>query len=67
MTIVPPADWLERLIRPIDDHDAAGVGGTYQETDPLLDKVRQRRKLPEIGQVDTVGLVVTDGLDFSGA
>ncbi len=38
---IPPHDWLEQLVRSIDEHDAAGAGGTYKETDPLLDEIRQ--------------------------
>jgi len=26
---VPPRDWLERLVRAIDCHDAVGAGGTF--------------------------------------
>ena len=58
---VPPEDWLERLIEAIDRHDAACVGGTYEETDPLLHDMNRRRKFPETEQVDTVGLVVFAG------
>lgn len=38
---IPPQDWLEQLVRSIDEHGAAGAGGTYKETDPLLDEIRQ--------------------------
>jgi GT2 family glycosyltransferase len=58
---VPPPNWLEQLTEAIDRHDAAGVGGTYQETDPFLHEVRQRRGLPDIEQCDTTGLVGTGG------
>jgi glycosyltransferase involved in cell wall biosynthesis len=58
---IPPEDWVERLIRAIDKYDAAGVGGTYQETDPLLHDIRLRRKIPETEQVDAIGLVGIGG------
>jgi len=58
---LPPEDWLERLIQAIDCFDAAGAGGTYQETDPLLDAIRKRRILPKTEEIDTTGLVGTGG------
>lgn len=44
---IPPEDWLEHLIQAIDEHGAAGAGGTFQETDPFLIEVRRRRELLE--------------------
>lgn len=58
---VPPPDWLERLIRAIDRYDAAGSGGTFRETDPLLMAKRLRRKIPDTEQVDTAGWVGNTG------
>ncbi|MGQ0736158.1 MAG: glycosyltransferase [Acidobacteriota bacterium] len=51
---VPPDDWLERLIEAIDREGAAGAGGTFAETDPLLIqsrriRERQRRGPPVAG------------------
>lgn len=61
MTAYHLEDWLERLIRAIDRYDSAGAGGTYKETDPLLYDIRLRQKIPDIEQVDTVGLVGIGG------
>ncbi len=58
---IPPPDWLERLIRAIDLHDAAGAGGTFEETDPLLRAKRQRRGFPTTEQLDTAGWVGNAG------
>jgi glycosyltransferase involved in cell wall biosynthesis len=38
---IPPHDWIEQLVRAIDEHDAAGAGGTFQETDLFRDEIRQ--------------------------
>lgn len=58
---VPPPDWLERLIAALDRYDAAVAGGTFQETDPLLDAIRRRRPLPVTEQIDQGGLVGNTG------
>jgi glycosyltransferase involved in cell wall biosynthesis len=58
---IPPEDWLERLIEAIDKHDAAGAGGTFRETDPLLQDIRERRQFSDVEQVDTFGLVGNGG------
>ena len=58
---VPSENWLEYLILTIDKYDADGVGGTYQEVDPLLHAARLRRKIPEIEQLDNLGLVGAGG------
>lgn len=58
---VPPPDWLERLIRAIDLGDAAGAGGTFEETDPLLRAKQLRRRFPTEERTDTAGLVGNSG------
>ncbi|WHZ23256.1 MAG: Glycosyl transferase, family 2 [Nitrospira sp.] len=58
---IPPEDWLERLIAALDRHDAAAAGGTFQETDPLLDAIRRRNPLPTMEQLDPGGLVGNGG------
>lgn len=58
---IPPPDWLKRLIRAIDRHDAAGAGGSFRETDPLLRSKRLRRGVPETEHVDTGGWVGNTG------
>lgn len=58
---IPPEDWLERLIAALDRHDAAAAGGTFQETDPLLDAIRRRTPLPDTEQIDAGGLVGNSG------
>ena len=57
----PHEDWLERLVKAIDKYDAAGAGGTYEETDPLLQNLRLLKIVPDTEQVDTIGLVGTGG------
>jgi GT2 family glycosyltransferase len=52
---VPPPDWLERLVDAIDRYDAAGAGGTFHETDPLLASKRARRRFPREETVDEAG------------
>lgn len=58
---VPPPDWLENLIRVMDDYEADGAGGTLRETDQLLHEQKMRRGFPtEIG-IDTMGWVADTG------
>ncbi len=59
--VVPGEDWLEQLVNAIDRYDAAVAGGTFQESDPLLDAIRRRKPLPMVEQVDDVGLVGNGG------
>jgi GT2 family glycosyltransferase len=56
-----PPDWLERLVRAIDRYDAAAAGGTYQETDLLLNAIRRRHPVPVTEQLDPGGLVGNAG------
>jgi GT2 family glycosyltransferase len=42
-------------------YDAAGAGGTFQESDPLLADIRQRHPLPTTMQLDVIGLVGNGG------
>ena len=58
---IPPPDWLERLVTALDRHDAAVAGGTFQETNPLLDAIRRRNSLPMDEQLDPGGLVGNGG------
>lgn len=58
---VPPPDWLERLVAALDRHSAAVAGGTFQETDPLLNAIRCRNSLPPVEQLDPGGLVGNTG------
>lgn len=59
--VIPPVDWLERLVGALDRFDAAATGGTFEETDPLLDAIRRRNPFPDREQVDTGGLVGNSG------
>lgn len=58
---IAPSDWLERLVQAIDRYDAAAAGGTYRETDGLLDAIRWRNPMPITEQVDAGGLVGNAG------
>lgn len=58
---IPPPNWLECLVRAIDRYDAAGAGGSFQETDSLLRAKRLRRGFPGTEQVDTTGWVGNAG------
>jgi GT2 family glycosyltransferase len=58
---IAPPDWLERLVQAIDRHGAAAAGGTYRETDGLLDAIRRRNPMPNTEQVDAGGLVGNAG------
>lgn len=58
---VPPPDWLERLVEAVDAFDAAGAGGSYDETDGLLQDIRRRRLYPDRSQIDPGGLVGVGG------
>lgn len=58
---IPLPDWLERLVAALDRHQAAVAGGTFQETDPLLDAIRRRTPLTDQEQIDKGGLVGNGG------
>ena len=58
---IAPPDWLERLIRALARHAAVVAGGTYRETDPLLDAIRRRHPMPLDEQLDPGGLVGNAG------
>lgn len=58
---IPPDDWLERLIKALDANGADMAGGTFQETDPLLDAIRRRRPMPDRVVLDTGGWVGNGG------
>ena len=58
---IAPPDWLERLVQAIDRYGAAAAGGTYRETDALLDDVRRRNPMPITEQVDQGALVGNAG------
>ena len=58
---IPPDDWLERLIQAFDAYGAHVAGGTFQETDPLLDAIRRRRPMPDRILLDTGGWVGNSG------
>ncbi|MBS0169076.1 MAG: glycosyltransferase family 2 protein [Nitrospira sp.] len=58
---IPPPDWLERLVAALDRHTAAVAGGTFIETDPLLDAIRRLNSLPAVEQLDPGGLVGNTG------
>ncbi|MBA3753582.1 MAG: glycosyltransferase family 2 protein [Nitrospira sp.] len=56
---IPPPDWLGRLVAALDRHQATAAGGTFQETDPLLDAIRHRHPLPDTEQIDRGGWSAT--------
>jgi glycosyltransferase involved in cell wall biosynthesis len=45
--VVPGCDWLEIFIKTIDEYNADVVSSNYLETDPFLNDIRERRKLPK--------------------
>ena len=58
---VPAPDWLASLVGAVDGRRAAGAGGSYVETDPLLQDIRARRALPAEACEDPGGLVGVGG------
>lgn len=58
---LPPKNWLESLINAIDNYQADGAGGTYEETDSLLIDRRKRQNFPDVEMEDTLGLVGAGG------
>lgn len=54
---IPPEDWLETLVRIMDEYNVDGVGGTHEETDTLLRDQRLRRKIPSVLIIDDTKLV----------
>jgi glycosyltransferase involved in cell wall biosynthesis len=57
----PPPDWLERLVNAMDKYDAAGAGGPFEETDPLLFHIRKRYPSSDQEQLDTEGFAGNGG------
>jgi len=58
---VYPPDWLERLITALDKYDSAGAGGTFVDTDSLLQDLRLRRQFPTEEGIDTANHVGNGG------
>ena len=58
---IPPDDWVEKFVAGHRKHNAGVVGGTFVETDSLLQDVRKRRKFPEVEVVDDQGWVGNGG------
>jgi len=58
---VPPPEWIETLLEAIETFQADGAGGSYLETDPLLNQIRSRMHYPTEPVIDTTGLVGIGG------
>jgi O-antigen biosynthesis protein len=58
---IPPREWLARMIDALDTTGSDGVGGSFIESDPLLNEVRSLRPLPATQIVDGFGLVGNSG------
>ena len=58
---LPPDDWLERLATTLERYKADIVGGTYEESDPLLADRRNRRAYPAADCIDHSGFVGAGG------
>ncbi|MBK7256457.1 MAG: glycosyltransferase [Ignavibacteriae bacterium] len=58
---VPPPDWLASMVSALDETDADCAGGSFLETDPLLNDVRNTRPLPCERVLDGFGLVGNSG------
>lgn len=58
---VPPPEWLERLIGAVDRFGADAAGGTYEESDPLLQEIRALTPCHAEEGIDRAGLVGNGG------
>lgn len=58
---VPPPDWLASMVAALDETGAECAGGSFLETDPLLNDVRSTRPLPCERVLDGFGLVGNSG------
>lgn len=58
---VPEPDWLASLVEAADEWGADGAGGTYAESDPMLEDMRARRPTPGAPCLDPGGLVGIGG------
>ncbi len=58
---VPPPEWLASMVAALDETGADGAGGSFIETDPLLNAIRTTRPLPRERVLDGAGLVGNTG------
>lgn len=58
---IPAPEWLAGLVSAVDAWKADGAGGTYVETDPMLQDLRARRPVPAETCADPGGLVGIGG------
>lgn len=58
---IPAPEWLAGLVGAVDAWKADGAGGTYVETDPMLQDLRARRPMPAEICADPGGLVGIGG------
>jgi glycosyltransferase involved in cell wall biosynthesis len=58
---VPPPEWLASMISALDETGADCAGGSFIESDPLLNDVRTTRPLPCERILDGLGLVGNSG------
>lgn len=58
---VPPREWLADMLAALDATGADGAGGSFIESDPLLQEVRSLRPVPTHQVLDGFGLVGNSG------
>jgi glycosyltransferase involved in cell wall biosynthesis len=58
---VPPPDWLASMVFALDETGADCAGGSFIESDPLLNDIRSTRPLPGERVMDGFGLVGNSG------
>lgn len=58
---VPPPDWLASMVAALDETGADGAGGSFIETDALLNAIRATRPLQLERVLDGPGLVGNSG------
>ena len=58
---IPPQDWLASMVCAFDETGVDGAGGSFIESDPLLDDVRRQKPLPQERIIEGFSLVGNSG------
>lgn len=58
---IPRKDWIESLLIACNSFEASVAGGSYIESDPLLNDLRNKKNYPKVAVIDEIGIVGAGG------